>query len=86
LLVLNPTKADALVIENSALLSIPGSTLQVFSSHRNALDLRNSGEINVDPVYLPGGTLEAKNSAKFQYPNLIADSVKVSNRGELLIK
>jgi hypothetical protein len=37
-------------------------------------------------VYLPGGTPEVKNSAKFQCPHLIADAVEVSNSGELLIK
>ncbi|HEY0073617.1 MAG TPA: hypothetical protein VGB77_05905 [Abditibacteriaceae bacterium] len=55
LLVLNPAKAEALVVENSALLSIPSGTLQVFSSHRNAVSLRNSGKINVDSVALAGG-------------------------------
>lgn len=55
LLVLNPSKSDALVVENSGVLSIPTGTLQVFSTHRSAVSLRNSGEISVDSVALAGG-------------------------------
>ena len=55
LLVLNPAKAETLLVENSGRLLVPDGTLRVFSTHRNAVVLRNSGEIKVDSVALAGG-------------------------------